>query len=364
MFSDLPPIQPIEMLGFLPAELQDVLPSNPSDSQSLEIPNFLATEPQIYAPTEIPALRPAQTIYYPTQETSACPPAHAKTSMPTETIDIAATVYQPDTPTSVGLNTETGRRITYADAVSHKNVLMCLPRRVRKRIYTYLLADYPEVHNIEIPETGDFSKAFPDFCHSLDMVYFDTSLLIIHNTTFTISSDGAIFNLMIFLNEFPDSKGYDAVQSLEFTGRTVLGNQEETALALFEKGEFAPNATELLRRCPNVKNISLILSLNDLPWTLREGGQAASIAQLTKKYDIASILHLNQLELITLSLKPFMALEKKMKAMEEKTKMAQLKGFEGSGLEGFWGLKYWFEMQALDHMKFIEVRCPSLEQLA
>jgi hypothetical protein len=94
---------------------------------------------------------------------------------------------------------------------------------------------------------------------------------MIQNTTFTISSDGAIFNLMVFLNEFSDRKGYEAVQSLAFAGRTIFG-KEESVLGLFEKGEFTSNTTELLRRCPNVKSISLILSMEDLSLNFRDGG--------------------------------------------------------------------------------------------
>jgi hypothetical protein len=81
------------------------------------------------------------------------------------------------------------------------------------------------------------------------------------------------------------------------------------------------------------------------------------------KFDLASIIKLNQLEIITLTLKPFMALEKTVRAMEETTKIAQLRGFKCSSLGGFWGLKEWFEMQVLNHTRLVEVRCPSLEQL-
>ena len=167
---------------------------------------------------------------------------------------------------------------------------------------------------------------------------------------------------MIFLNEFSDKKGYETVQSLEFAGRTIFG-KEESALGPFEKSEFTSNATELLRRCQNVRTITLIPSLKDLPFNFGDGGQALDIKKLTKKFNLASIIELHQLEVITLSLRPFMAQEKTIRAMEETMKISQLRGFKGPGLEGFWGLKEWFEMQALDNMRLVEVRCPSLEQL-
>jgi hypothetical protein len=364
---DLPTSQHTEMRISPPAELQDFLPADASGYPALDRSDFLSTEARTSVSMEMPDSLSVEISDHTVINSLACRSAEIHKFPPRDTImlpptDCPASIYLPNSPTSAQPAVRMNLRVTYADVLSHGNVLLYLPRCARKRIYTYLLADYPELRNIEIPEIHDFSKAFPEFCHSLDIIYFDTCLLMIQNTTFTISSDGAIFNLMVFLNEFSDRKGYEAVQSLAFAGRTIFG-KEESVLGLFEKGEFTSNATELLRRCPNVKSISLILSMEDLSLNFRDGGQALNIMKLTKKVDLASIIKLNQLEIITLTLKPFVALEKTVRSMEETTKIAQLRGFKCSSLEGFWGLKEWFEMQVLNHTRLVEVRCLSLEQL-
>lgn len=242
---DLPPFQHTEMPSPPLVELQDFIPADTSEYPASEISDFLATEART-------ASMSVEIINHPVINSLACPSIEIKSS-PRETIslpptDLLVSTYPPSPPTSIRPIVRVDRRMTYMDAVSHGNVLLYLPRCVRKRIFTYLLTDYPELHNIEIPETRDFSKAFPEFCHSLDIIYSDTCLLIIQDTTFTMSSDGAIFNLMVFLNEFSDKKGYEAVQSLEFAGRTIFG-KEESALGPFERGEFTSNATELLQQC-------------------------------------------------------------------------------------------------------------------
>ncbi|KAF2800505.1 hypothetical protein K505DRAFT_355599 [Melanomma pulvis-pyrius CBS 109.77] len=318
------------------------------------MPAFKDTEMLIFPPAEMPGFPSVDSLTFPSSPVEI--PAFLVSEMP----DVP---YPPSPPASAGSRSKSKRIITYLEAANSGNVMLCLPRGIRSRIYALLLADYPELRNIEVPETRDFAKTFPEFCHSLDMIYFDTCLLMIKSTTFTISSDSAIFNLMVFLDEFPGNKGYDSVQSLEFAGRTVSGTLEETALSLFEKGKFNSNATELLRRCPNVKEISLVISLDDLPWTFDHGGRTLNIVALTDKYDIASITALTKVEVITLSLKPFMALEKIVRTMEEERKTAQMWGWMGPGLDGFWGLKAWFEEQGLDQMRLIDVRCPSLDQL-
>jgi hypothetical protein len=366
-FVDLPPFQHTQLSSSPLADLQDFIPADTSGYPALEMPDFLATEARTSAPTEMPASLSVETLDHPVTNSLACSSIEIHKSPPRETMllpptDTPVSTYPSSPPTSVRPTVRMDRRMTYADAVSHGNVLLYLPGSVRKRIYTYLLTDYFELRNIEIPETHDFSKAFPEFCHSLDIIYFDTCLLIIQNTTFTISSDGAIFNLMVFLNEFSDKKGYEAVQSLEFAGRTIF-SKEESALGPFEKGEFTSNATELLRRCQKVMSITLIPCLKDLPSIFGDGGQALNITKLTKEFNLASIIELHQLEVITLSLRPLMALEKTVRVIEETTKISQLSAFKGPGLEDFWELKEWFEMQALDHMRLVEVRCPSLEQL-
>ena len=237
---------------------------------------------------------------------------------------------------------------TYLGAMRRRDVLLCLPRRVRDRIFSYLLdTDAVEFRYIEVPNIKDLR--YPYHVEYSDLWYTETCELMIKQATFSISSDQAIFNFMIFLNEFEKHESYENVARLEFTD-----------LRMFEKGEFSSNATKILRLCANIKHISLNINLNDLVWTYERGGGELSMDAMTAKYDFMTIVNLELLETVTLNLQPFMALEKRLAAMEQERQIVLLTGCILPGLDSFWGFKDWMELQALDQMKLIDVKCPSL----
>lgn len=239
--------------------------------------------------------------------------------------------------------------ITYRGAVNRGDVFLCLPRQIRNRIFAYPLADFPELRYIEVPDMKDIN--YPPFANVSDRWYTEACEAIIQSATFSIATDCAIFNLMVFLNEFQENKEYGKVQSLEFT-----------ELSLFERGEFSANSTTLLQRCPNLKNVTLLVSFDDLIWTYERGGRELDVTRMTQKYDLHAITQLPSLETITLSLHPFMALGKRLAIMETERLACEQAGFTVQGLEDFWGLKGWLEMQALMGKRLIDVVCPRQDQ--
>jgi hypothetical protein len=201
-----------------------------------------------------------------------------------------------------------------------------------------------------VPDTRDFN--YPLFIDFNEKWYVEGCQALIQNATFTLATDAAIFNLLVFLREFPDDQGFKNVRSLEFTD-----------LSLFERGTFSSNAAKLLRRCPNLNNLTLIINLNDLLWTYQRGVQELDILAMTKKYDFAAITQLSALYTVNLVLKPFMALEKKLAAMEFDRKLAEVdeRKVKVAGVESFWALKDWLEGLAFEHLTLIEVNCPGVE---
>lgn len=176
--------------------------------------------------------------------------------------------------------------------------------------------------------------------------------MLIQNTTFTLSSDAAIFNFMVFLNEFPDNEGYSRVTSVEFT-----------SLSLFEKGVFKSNAAWLLQKCPNVQHLSIIAKLEALKMISPRGWKELDVGKMLRTYDLAKIPQMGQLKQVSLSLEPFMALQKRLVSMEGERRLAEQSRGISVGIESFWGLKEWLEMQALDRMRLIDVKCPTIMEL-
>ncbi|KAF2648836.1 hypothetical protein K491DRAFT_684369 [Lophiostoma macrostomum CBS 122681] len=115
---------------------------------------------------------------------------------------------------------------SYREAILRGDPLQCIPAHIRKHIFTTLLLTYcPELRYIEVPDTQDFN--YPSFIDFNDTWYIEGCQALIQNATFTFATDASIFNLMVFLNEFPDNQGFDNVVSLEFT-----------ELALFERAVY------------------------------------------------------------------------------------------------------------------------------
>lgn len=70
------------------------------------------------------------------------------------------------------------------------------------------------------------------------------------------------------------------------------------------------------------------------------------------------------LKVIDLTLEPYMALKKKLVATEKGLAERKNAAFGiAYELSDFWGLKGWFETQALRQGRAVEVRCPNLEQM-
>lgn len=368
----------INMLDFPSSELvgQYYTPSRDADVSLEQMEGLFSTETLAVLQSQISAGWPAHTPDFEMPDVLALPTFSLDKIADASPLELSAPLLADnaalpsfDIPaltqlssfvpsTSLEFNPITKRPITYQNSLNTGNVLLCLPRRIRQRIYSLLLADYPEFYTIEVPDIGDFAKTFPPFIHTLDIIYFDACLLLIQNATFTISSSSAIFNLMALLREFTAEKGYKAVRSLDFSG-----DRGVSALKMFKKGAFSSNAVRLLTRCSNVTHVSITFDLDELPWTYERGGREVDFGSLIYKYDILSVLALPELEVITLSLKPTMALEKRIKTMEEERIAHMLRGWMGAGADGLWGLKEWFLILADGQRKMIEVRCPSFGQL-
>lgn len=252
--------------------------------------------------------------------------------------------------------------ITYLGALRRGDVLLCIPGDVRQRIFSYVLTDYSELHYIEVPDTQDF--IIPRFMSVGKLWYAEASRVMIQNATISISSDAAIFNLMVVLKHFGKhlaqyEKRMDEVQVDEYRSVRSL---EFTSLDLFEKGEFSSNATKLLRQCTNLRSITLIINLKDLIWMYGRGGRELDLDIMTRKYDFEAITKLPRLEVIDVQLHPCMSLQKSLMRMEEERKEAERSGTILPGVDGFWGMKEWLEIQGLDQMRLIEVKCPKVDR--
>ncbi|KAF2470660.1 uncharacterized protein BDR25DRAFT_369101 [Lindgomyces ingoldianus] len=239
--------------------------------------------------------------------------------------------------------------VSYLGAIRRGNAFLYLHRHIRDRIYAFVLSD-PEFQITEVPDVRDIRN--PEVCEVNNRFYSEATQVLIQNTTFAIPSHCAIYNLMVFLNEFPENQGYERVTSLEFTG-----------LGLFETSAFSSDAAALVRRCPNVKGISLIIHLEDLTFTYTRGCREVDMQDMAEKYDLKEITALDQLEVLTLYLEPFMALQKRVASMERDRVHDEQMAGSSFGVESFWGLKEWFEMEFLDRMRLVEVRCPKLEEI-
>ncbi|KAF2107303.1 hypothetical protein BDV96DRAFT_303980 [Lophiotrema nucula] len=253
---------------------------------------------------------------------------------------------------------------TYGTALRSGNPFLCLPRHIRDKIYTHTLTDFLSSENTfnEVPELRDFT--YPDICQVDDLLYNEGCQIVIQNTTFTLVSEQAVFHFMTFLEEFKDGEqidgyegelatgeGFENVRSLEFVG-----------LGLWEKGVFASAAKMLIKRCPNLASVSLIVDLEDLVWGSGEVGSEINIEFMTKAYDLEALIGLEQLQAVKLGLEPSMSLQKKLARMESERKKADEQSDRiTEGLEGFWGLGQWVQLKCLEQMRTVSVLCPVLD---
>ncbi|KAF2016962.1 hypothetical protein BU24DRAFT_407051 [Aaosphaeria arxii CBS 175.79] len=246
----------------------------------------------------------------------------------------------PSTFDSAGLN--------FCEPISPDDFLFNPPSSLALDTFIESQPACPQYYNIEVPEVGEIR--LPPFVGINDPLDTHDTKAIISNTTWTLISVAAIINLCVYLNEIDDS--YDAVTSVEFVG-----------LEMLEIDVFRSNATELLQRCQNVQNVNLTIDLNDLIFSYEGGVRAIDMHAMGLKYDFAAITALPELKSVTLALKPFMALEKRLLAIEEEKNAALSNGLWALGVEQFWGMKDWFEFPAGEPGRFIIVTCPSLPNL-
>jgi hypothetical protein len=233
---------------------------------------------------------------------------------------------------------------SYVGALVRGNVLLYLPRHIRNQIYCYILNSEPQYTNIEVPDTTDFS--LPDACYVDEKFYHEATQQILQNTTFTLSSDAAVFNLFRWLDDFDGGIGYELVTNLELVG-----------LDMWTKGEFAANATRLLWRCGNIRKVILITDLRDLKFEVRDDVWLLDMDEMRRRYDLESLTRMVRLERIELALKPFMALEKRLRAMGLSGNRSS---DGGTGLEEFWGLKPWLEKWSVGRAGMVHIDCPSM----
>lgn len=259
--------------------------------------------------------------------------------------------YPPSPPSSNTTTTPPLRLrtvISYRGALNRGNTLLYLPRQVRDLIYTFSLTWEPQFHNIEVPDTK--AIRLPDLRHIDHVFYYEVTGLILRNAVFTIPSDVAIYNLFVWLNEWDCGKGYGMLTKLELLG-----------LDLFEKDIFTPNGTKLLRSLPNLRYVELMIDLRELAFTFTHGYRELDVDAMARTYDIASLAAMPLAESVRLTLKPFMALEKRLKKIEqEHEECGEGDGKRIGGLETFWGLKDWLEARSVSEM---EVLCPNMEEL-
>lgn len=237
--------------------------------------------------------------------------------------------------------------MTYHEALRRGDILLCLPRNVRDVIYTQLLNDIPELGYIEVPQILDVP--FPPFASFSDLWYTEACQLMIERATFSLTTDCALFNLIVFFNEFEQPESYEKATALEFTN-----------LSLFEKSDlgFSANSTKLLRQCPNLKRITLIVDLNDVKWTFKRGGREINIDAMLEKYDLEALTRLGDIEVVAFQFQPSMSLGKQLMKMEAERLGAKHKtGLEFPGPGSFWGLKEWLETKALGNMRILGVVC-------
>ncbi|ORY18825.1 hypothetical protein BCR34DRAFT_596040 [Clohesyomyces aquaticus] len=239
--------------------------------------------------------------------------------------------------------------ISYLGALRRGNVFLYLPRHLRDRIYVLILSE-PELEVVEMPDVRTITN--PAICEVSDFFYDEAMPVLVRNTTFSITSDCAVYSLMVLLSEFPKTQGFERVASLELT-----------TLDLFERGEFPSNATALLRRCPSVKRVTLIIHLDELVFTYVRGCREVDMDVMARKFDLKTLATLENLEVLILSLKSFMALQKRIASMEHDRVLDEQMTGTTYGVESFWGLKEWIEMQFLDHMRLVDVHCPKLHEL-
>ncbi|PVI05939.1 hypothetical protein DM02DRAFT_667935 [Periconia macrospinosa] len=240
---------------------------------------------------------------------------------------------------------------SYAGACARGNSLLYLPRTLRERIYTSTLTDTesksPRFQDIEVPDIADIT--LPESCDVDSVFRNEITELLLENSTITITSDAAIYNLRVFLNNVDNGNGFNLVRSLSFS-----------TLGVFVKGPFTANATSLVKKMKSLERVTIMVDLRDVFFfqsIKKEVVAELDIELFTGWFDIEGLLSAKALTTIVLTLQPYLALCKRI------YELAGGKGEAGveEGLSEFWGLKRWIEEKAAERGRIVEVCCPDSE---
>ncbi|KAF2726547.1 hypothetical protein EJ04DRAFT_582597 [Polyplosphaeria fusca] len=264
---------------------------------------------------------------------------------------MASRGYPPSPPHSP--YPEPRRLPSYSAALRKGNVFLSLPRNVRDLVYDRTLCD-SEIIFGEVPHIRDFT--FPDICQACDLFYGEVCQVLLKSTTFTLSSDPAIFNFMVILEE-PDiasNGGGSNVRRLEFT-----------SIRLFERDVFgSSSAAKLIRRCENISFAAILINFEHFKWFKNvDGTMRVDTNAINEQYDVDVLLELKCLDTISLSLHPSMSLQNKIvqvgRCQEDMHPDVRVR----EGLEGLWGMKAWLEGKAFEAGRIIDVGCPVMEDV-
>ncbi|KAF1997735.1 hypothetical protein P154DRAFT_578654 [Amniculicola lignicola CBS 123094] len=269
-------------------------------------------------------------------------------------------------------------KLSWATANRLGNEFLCLPRFLRDRIWALTIFSSPNTASYDVIEVPFLKQiTYPDVCEASDQLYFEGCQVLIQNAKFSLESVEAVIGFCDWLNEFDEvvevsegdsGWGGDDV-ALKMSGRVRIGRRigyenarrlEFVKVELLERGTFKSMGSHLLRRCLGITHVTLLVQIEKIPWRITDGQgrkREVDIEKLRKTVDIDGVIALPQLETLKLVMEPFMAMQKKLAAWEDE----RIKSGYGAdaGLEGFWGLKEWVEVETCS----VSVECPTIEEI-
>lgn len=159
--------------------------------------------------------------------------------------------------------------------------LMNLPLEIREQIWRYVLddlflnhessnhvqVDHPLLHYIHEEDNGQFmlqqdsdklrrtffASILPKQIFLTKQILDEASLVFLRHSNFALYSGDAVASMQMYLTSFPQQCGYQNMRYVTF-GR--LGLQHST--------RSITSPLSLLKRCPGIRNISIVLDFHDL----------------------------------------------------------------------------------------------------
>ncbi|KAF2748928.1 hypothetical protein M011DRAFT_318945 [Sporormia fimetaria CBS 119925] len=247
-------------------------------------------------------------------------------SRPTDFQHSSSPTLEPDT----GLTFRPRKLVcvtTYLGSLHRGDPLTCLPPHTRHIIFSHLLSSYLELQYIEVPDTHDL--IFPLFVDFNATWYLEICDLVVRTATFTVGTQAAVFNLLVFLRGL-GTHGLANITTLEVANMRLFGTD----------GEFKSAASYLLEQCPALEHVVLLWDLDDLVWTYARGGPETDMHAMQRKYDLEALVTHPGLRGVTLKFRPRMALRKRIVSLEEeRVECKKQCGVLLDGVDGFWGMK-------------------------